>query len=55
MEIVNSLEESGFLIMGVSETIENESNEQKGRLLNILLGTLAASLLVNVLTDKVVI
>ena len=39
MEIVQYLEESGLLIKGVSETIENEAKEQKGKFLPILLGT----------------
>ena len=45
MKIVKSLEECGLLIKGVSETIENESKEQKGGFLGMLLSTLAASLL----------
>ena len=30
MKIVKSLEESGLLIKGISETIINEAKEQKG-------------------------
>ena len=30
MKIVKSLEESGLLIKGVSKTIKNEAEEQKG-------------------------
>ena len=41
--------------MLLSETIENESKEQKGGLLGILLGRLAASLLGSALADKRVI
>ena len=52
MKIVKSLEESGLLIKGVSETIENEAKEPKGKFLSMLLGTLGASLLGNLLTDK---
>ena len=52
MKIVKSLEESGLLMKGVSETIRNEANEQKGGYLGILLGTLTASLLGNLLTGK---
>ena len=52
IEIVNSLEESGLLIKGISKTIKNEPKERKGRLLSILLGTLDASLLENLLTGK---
>ena len=52
MKIVNSLEESGLLIKGVSETIKNEAEEQKGGFCSMLLGTLGASLLGNLLTGK---
>ena len=41
-QIVKSLEVSGLLIKGVSETIKNEAKEQKGGSLGMLLGTLAA-------------
>ena len=40
MKIIRSLEESGLLIKGVSETIKNETKEHKGRFLGKLLGTL---------------
>ena len=52
MKIVKSLEESGLLIKGVSKTIKNEAKEQKGGFLRMLLGTLGASLLGNLLTGK---
>ena len=52
MEIVKPLEESGLLIKFVSETIKNEAKEPKGGFLGILLGTLGASLLKNLLTGK---
>ena len=55
LKIVKSLEDSGLLLKGVSETIKNEAKEQKGRLLSMLLGTLGASLLENMLADKGVI
>ena len=55
MKIVKSLEESGLAIKGVSETIKNEAKEQKGLFLCMLLGTLGASLLGNLLTGKRVI
>ena len=51
-KIVKSLEESGLLIQGISKTIKNESKQQKGGFLPILLGTLGASLLGNLLTGK---
>ena len=44
MKIINSLEEFGILIKGVTETIKNEVKEQKGGFLSMLLGTLGASL-----------
>ena len=53
--IVKSLEDSGLLMEGVSETIQNEAKEQKGGFLSILLGTSGASLFGNILTSKGVI
>ena len=55
MKIVKSLEESGLLIEGVSETIKNEAKEQKGVFLGMLFGTLGASLSGNLLTGKATI
>ena len=52
MKIVKSLEESGWLIKAISETIKSEAKEQKGRFLSMLLGTLGASLLGNLLAGK---
>ena len=52
MEVVKSLEESGLFLKGVSETIENEAKEQKDGFLGMLLGTLGASLLANMLAGK---
>ena len=52
MKIVKFLEDSGLLIKGVSETIQNEAKEQKGGFLSMLLGTSGASLLRNILTGK---
>ena len=51
MKIVKSFEESGLLIKD-SETIGNETKEQKGGFLSVLLGTLSPSLLQNLLIDK---
>ena len=51
-KIVKSLEDSGLLLKGVTETVQNEVKEQKGGFLNMLLGTLGASLLGNLLTGK---
>ena len=50
LKIVKSLEDSGVLREGVSETIQNEAKEQGGGFLSMLLGTLGASLLGNLLT-----
>ena len=55
VKLVKSLEDSGLLIKVVSETIKNEAKEQKGEFLGVLLGTLGASLLGNLLTGKVTI
>ena len=50
MKIIEALENSGFLSKGVSKTIENETKEQRGGYLSMLLGILGASLLGNLLT-----
>ena len=50
MKIIEALENSGTLLKGVSKTIENETKEQRGGFLSMLLGTLGASLLGNLLT-----
>ena len=50
MKIIEALKNSGILLKGVSKTIENETKEQKGGFLIMLLGTLGASLLGNLLT-----
>ena len=52
MKIVKSLEESGLLITTVNETIQNEAKEQKVEFLSMLLDTLGASLLGNLLIGK---
>ena len=52
IEIVQALEDSIILLKGVTKTIKNEVKEQKGWLLSILLGTLGASLLGNLLAGK---
>ena len=52
IKIVKSLEHSGLLLKGVSETIQNVVKKQKGGFLSMLLGTLAASLLGNILAGK---
>ena len=50
MKIIEALENSGILLKGVSKTIEKETKEQKGGFLSMLLGTLGASLLGNLLS-----
>ena len=55
MKIVKSLEESSLLINVVSETIENKVKEQTVGFLTLLLGTLGASLLENMLPGRAVI
>ena len=52
IKIVKSLEDSGLLLKGVSEAIQNEAKKQKGGFLSMLLGKLDASLLGNILADK---
>ena len=55
MKIVKSLEASGLLIKDVGETIKNEAKEQKRGFIGMLLETLGASLLGNLLTEKVLL
>ena len=50
MKIVEALENSGILLKGVNKTFENETKEQRGGFLGMLLGTLGANLLGNLLT-----
>ena len=50
MKIIEALENSGILLKGVSKTIENETKEQKGDFLSLLMGTLGASLLGSLLS-----
>ena len=52
IKIVKYLEDFGLLLKGVTETVQNEVKEQKGGFLSMLLGTLGASLLGNLLTGK---
>ena len=52
LKIFKSLEESDLLVKSVSEAIENEAKEQKGGFISMLLGTIGASLLGNLLTGK---
>ena len=52
IKIVQALEDFNILLKGVTETVKNETKEQKGGFLSMLLGTLGASLLGNLLTGK---
>ena len=52
IKIVKSLEDSGLLLKGVTQSVQNEVKEQKSGFLSMLLGTLGASLLGNLLTRK---
>ena len=52
IKIVKFLEDSGLLLKRVPETVQNEVKDQKGGFLSMLLGTLGASLLRNLLTGK---
>ena len=52
IKIVKSLEDSGLLLKGVTELVQNEVKEQKGGFLSMLLGMLGASLLGNLVTGK---
>ena len=52
MKIVQALEDSNILLKGVTKTTKNETKEQKRGFLSMLLGTLGATLLGNLLTGK---
>ena len=52
LKIVKSLEDSAVLLKVVTETIQNEAKEQRGGFLSLLLGTLGASLLGDLLTKN---
>ena len=52
IKIVKSLEDSGILLKGIIESVQNEVKEQKGGFHSMLLGTLGASLFWNLLTGK---
>ena len=52
IKIVKSLEDSGLLLKGVTESVQNEVKERKGGFLSMLLGTLVESLLGDLLTGK---
>ena len=52
LKVVKSLKDSGILLDGITETVKNEVKEQKGGFLPMLLGTLGASLLGELLTKN---
>ena len=52
MKIIKALENSDILLKGESKTIKNETKEQRGGFLSMLLGTLGASLLGNLLSGR---
>ena len=52
IKIVKSLEDSGLLLKGVTESVQNKVKEQKGGFLSALLGTLGASLLGSLVAGK---
>ena len=55
MKIVQALEDSNILLKGVTKTIKNETKEQKGGFLSMLLGTLGAILLGNLLVGEEIV
>ena len=52
MKIAQALEDSNILLKEVTKTIKNETKEEKGGFFSMLLGTLGASLLGNILAGK---
>ena len=52
LKIVQALEDSTILLKGATKKVKNETKEQKGGFLNMLLVTLGASLLGNLLIGK---
>ena len=52
LKIKRSLEDSGLLLAGITETVKNEVKEQKGGFLSMFLGTLGPSLLGDLLTKS---
>ena len=52
MKIVQAFEDSNILLKGVTKTLKNETEKQKGGFLSMLFGTLVAGLLGNLLTEK---
>ena len=55
MKIIQALEDSDILLKGVTKTIKNETKQQKGGFLSMLLGTLGAGFLGNILARKEIV
>ena len=52
MKITQAVEDSNMLLKGATKTLKDETKEQKEEFLSILLGTLGATLLGNLLSGK---
>ena len=52
IKTIKPLEYSSLLLKGITETVQNEVKERKGGFFSMLLGTLGASLLGNILAGK---
>ena len=52
IKIIEALENSGILLKRVTKTIDNETKEQRGGFFSMLLETLGASLIGNLLSGK---
>ena len=52
IKIVQALEDSDILLKGVTKAIKNETKDKKGGFLNMLLGSLGAGLIGNILAGK---
>ena len=52
MKIVQALDDSNILLRGITKTIKNETKEQNGGFLSMVLGTLGTNLLGNLLSGK---
>ena len=52
IKIVQALEDSDILLKGVTKAIKNETKDKNGGFLNMLLGSLGAGLIGNILAGK---
>ena len=55
MKIVKALEDPNILLKGVTKIIKNETKEQKGGFVSMILGILGASLLKHLLSGKIIV